>query len=84
VVANCDHQKYGAGAPNPGEVAERLEASQSVRSSRVTHSGHSRLGLAGVVHRLMDPENSSVTLRTIYRAASVLGKRIALQLMDAA
>jgi hypothetical protein len=30
--------------------------------------------------RLLDPENESVTLRTIARAAKVLGKRLRLEL----
>jgi antitoxin HicB len=36
------------------------------------------------LERLMDPGNSSVTLKTIYRAAKVLGKRVSLRLVDAA
>ena len=31
--------------------------------------------------RLLDPENSSVTLRTIYKAAAVLGKHVHLKLV---
>ena len=44
-----------------------------------------RMGTSrAALERLIDPKNASVTLRTIYRAASVLGKRISLELVDAA
>jgi antitoxin HicB len=33
--------------------------------------------------RLLDPENTSVTLRTMQRAAVILGKRVRLDLVDA-
>jgi hypothetical protein len=33
--------------------------------------------------RLLDPENGSVTLNTLQRAAAVVGKRIRIQLEDA-
>lgn len=33
--------------------------------------------------RLLDPNNTSVTLNTIERAANALGKRLQLQLVDA-
>ena len=32
--------------------------------------------------RLLDPENTSVTLKTLERAASVLGKRLQIELVD--
>ncbi|MBW4509254.1 MAG: helix-turn-helix domain-containing protein [Scytonematopsis contorta HA4267-MV1] len=34
------------------------------------------------LERLLDPDNSSVTLDTIGRAASVIGKRVRLELID--
>ena len=34
--------------------------------------------------RLLDPENTSVTLQTMGRAAAVLGKRLQLKLVNAA
>ncbi|MEL6855807.1 MAG: helix-turn-helix transcriptional regulator [Cyanobacteria bacterium J06607_13] len=33
--------------------------------------------------RLLDPENTSVTLKTLARAATVLGKRLQIELVDA-
>jgi DNA-binding Xre family transcriptional regulator len=33
--------------------------------------------------RLLDPENSSVTLRTLERAAAVVGKEVHIELQDA-
>ena len=32
--------------------------------------------------RLLDPENTSVTLKTLERAAIVLGKRLQIELVD--
>jgi len=34
--------------------------------------------------RLLDPDNHSITLRTLDRAAAVLGKRLRFELVDAA
>ena len=34
--------------------------------------------------RLLDPDNHSITLRTLDRAAAVLGKRLSFDLVDAA
>ena len=36
------------------------------------------------LERLLDPENTSVTLKTIERAAAVLGKQIHVELVDSA
>ena len=33
--------------------------------------------------RLLNPNNTSVTLKTINRAASILGKRLQIELVDA-
>ena len=35
-----------------------------------------------VVHRLLDPENDSVTLRTLERAAAAVGMRLRLELEE--
>lgn len=35
------------------------------------------------VNRLLDPANTGVALHTLYRAASVLGKRLKVELVDA-
>jgi antitoxin HicB len=52
------------------------------------HSGLSKTELAArmqtsrsAVDRLLDPENHAVTLRTLERAAQVLGKRLRLELI---
>jgi len=34
------------------------------------------------VDRLLDPENTGVALHTLYRAASVLGKRLKVEFVD--
>jgi plasmid maintenance system antidote protein VapI len=33
--------------------------------------------------RLLDPENQSVTLKTLVRAAEILGMRVQIELLDA-
>jgi predicted XRE-type DNA-binding protein len=35
------------------------------------------------VHRLLDPENTSVTLGTLYRAARSLGRKVKIELVPA-
>ena len=36
------------------------------------------------LNRLLDPQNASVTLRTLQKAAAVCGKRLRLELTDTA
>lgn len=35
------------------------------------------------LNRLLDPSNPSITLTTMHRAASILGKRLKIELVDA-
>ena len=56
--------------------------------NEMTRAGLSKTELASrmdtsrsAVDRLLDPENHAVTLRTLERAASVLGKRLKLELI---
>ncbi|WP_293911607.1 helix-turn-helix domain-containing protein [Deinococcus sp.] len=57
-------------------------------AEELTRSGLSKTELAArmdtsrsAVDRLLDPENHAVTLRTLERAAQVLGKRLRLELV---
>ena len=45
--------------------------------ARELHTSRSQLD------RLLDPQNTAVTLETITRAAKILGKRIIVQIADA-
>jgi antitoxin HicB len=56
--------------------------------NEMTRAGLSKTELASrmdtsrsAVDRLLDPENHAVTLRTLERAASMLGKRLKLELI---
>ncbi len=62
------------------QVAEEMKRQGISKADMARRMQTSRAAL----DRLMDPENASVTLNTIYRAASVLGKQISLRLVDAA
>jgi DNA-binding phage protein len=64
-------------------LARQLEA--AMRSRGLTKSSMARrMGTSRpVLDRLLDPENTSVTLRTLQRAAAAIGKRLELQLVDA-
>lgn len=46
-----------------------------------TQLAHRMSTSRSAVDRLLDPENHAVTLRTLERAAEVLGKRLKLQLV---
>ena len=61
-------------------VAQEMEKRGMSKTEMARRMRTSRAAL----ERLLDPENASVTLGTINRAATVLGKRIRLELVDAA
>ncbi len=63
------------------EQIERAMQEQALsRTAMATRMGTSRAAL----HRLLDPSNTSVTLHTLQKAAQVIGKRVRLELVDAA
>ncbi len=63
-------------------LADRLRAAMHeqglTKTAMAAHMGTSRRAL----DRLLDPDNTSVTLRTMQRAARVLGRRLHLELVD--
>jgi antitoxin HicB len=63
-------------------LADRLRAAMHeqglTKTAMAARMGTSRRAL----DRLLDPENTSVTLHTMQRAASVLGRRLRLELVD--
>jgi len=61
-------------------VAQEMEKRGMSKTEMARRMHTSRAAL----ERLLDPENASVTLGTINRAATALGKRVRLELVDAA
>lgn len=64
-------------------LAWKLE--QAMKSQHVSKSALARRMKTSraAVDRLLDPDNKSVTLNTIARAAATLGKRIDIEFIDA-
>lgn len=66
-------------------AAKRVIAYQIVQEMELAHISQSELARRmrtsrSAVERLLDPANPSVTLSTLERAASALGKRLKVQL----
>jgi antitoxin HicB len=59
------------------QLQETIEAQQLTKTELAHRLSTSR----AAVDRLLDPENDSVTLSTLTKAASVLGKRLKLELV---
>jgi antitoxin HicB len=62
------------------QVAELMRKQKVSKSTMARRMRTSRAAL----DRLLDPDNSSVTLQTMGRAAAVLGKRLSIKFSDAA
>ena len=60
------------------QVSEAMSSQGLNKSQMAEQMKTSRTSL----DRLLDPENTSVTLKTLERAASVLGKRLQIELVD--
>lgn len=58
------------------------EAMEKQGMTKVEMAGRMRTS-RGQLDRLLNPENTSVTLHTLQRAAAILGKRVRLDLVDA-
>ena len=58
---------------------------QAMKEQRITKAALARRmnTSRAQLDRLLDPENQSVTLRTLARAAEILGMRLQIQLVDA-
>jgi antitoxin HicB len=61
-----------------GQLQQEITARQMTKTSVAKAMGTSR----AAVDRLLDPENTSVTLNTLGKAASILGKRIKIELVE--
>jgi antitoxin HicB len=62
-------------------IAFQLEQEMTRFGLSKTELAHRMHTSRSAVDRLLDPENHSVTLRTLERAAGVLGKRLKLELI---
>ncbi|MBW4641194.1 MAG: helix-turn-helix domain-containing protein [Gloeocapsa sp. UFS-A4-WI-NPMV-4B04] len=61
------------------QVQQAMEEKKLTKTAMAREMKTSRSSL----ERLLDPENPSVTLDTIERAAKAIGKRVRLELIDA-
>lgn len=61
------------------QIQQEIETKQMTKTGVAKAMGTSR----AAVDRLLDPDNTSVTLNTLDRAARVLGKRIKIELIEA-
>lgn len=59
------------------QIGQEMKARRLTKAAMARHMQTSRAQL----DRLLDPENSSVTLHTLHRAASILGKRLKVELL---
>jgi antitoxin HicB len=62
------------------QLSEAMKAGKISKKAMAERMGTSRSQL----DRLLDPENSAVHLQTIARAARAVGKRLRLEMIDAA
>ncbi len=60
------------------QLLQEIETKQMTKTGVAKAMGTSR----AAVDRLLDPDNTSVTLNTLDRAARVLGKRIKIELVE--
>jgi len=58
------------------QIAELMENEQLSKTAMAARMGTSR----AVLDRLLDPENTGVTLKTLGKAAAVLGRKINISL----
>jgi hypothetical protein len=59
------------------QIEQEMQAQQLTKQAMAQRMRTSRAQL----DRLLDPDNTSVTLRTLHRAAAVLGRKIRLDLV---
>jgi antitoxin HicB len=64
-------------------VAWQVEQAMKERGLTKAAMAHEMHTSRAALNRLLDPENTSVTLNTLQRAAAVVGKRVQIILEDA-
>ena len=65
-------------------IAWQVEQGMSARGMTKTALAEAMQTSRSQVDRLLDPANTSVSMHTLYRAASVLGKTLRIELTDRA
>ena len=65
-------------------LAEQIERAMQEQSLTRTAMAARMQTSRAALNRLLDPTNPSVTLHTLQKAAHVIGKRLRLELVDAA
>ena len=60
------------------QIAQEIATKKMTKSSLAKSMGTSR----AAVNRLLDPDNNSVNLNTLNKAAKILGKRLKLELVE--
>ena len=61
------------------QIQQEMESKQWTKKTLAEQMHTSRSAVA----RMLDPQNTSVTLKTLDRTASVFGKRLKIELVDA-
>jgi antitoxin HicB len=68
------------------QLQQEITSKQMTKTSVAKAMGTSRAAVVRVAsalpNRLLDPENTSITLNTLGKAANVLGKRIKIELIE--
>jgi DNA-binding Xre family transcriptional regulator len=64
-----------------GVLAWQIDQEMRARSLSKTAMAKEMRTSRAQLDRLLDPENSSVTLHTLHRAAAILGKRLRVELV---
>jgi antitoxin HicB len=83
-LASRDHQKDAEDSAIKAVLAWQLtEAMRAQKLSKKKMAERLRTSRTQI-NRLLDPENDAVSLATLNRAARLVGKRIRLELVDAA
>lgn len=62
-------------------LARQIEAAMRDQQITKTEMARRMQTSRASLHRLLDPENASVTLETLHRAASAIGRHIRLELV---
>ena len=65
-------------------LAEQIKRAMQENGLTRTHMAARMQTSRAALNRLLDPQNASVTLRTLQKAAAVCGKRLRLELIDTA
>lgn len=63
-------------------LGHQLEKAMKEKNISKTEMSRLMQTSRSALDRLLDPENTGVTLQTMYKAAKVVGKRIQLDLVD--